>query len=30
VQRRVRELIEAAGVRTRVQLIWHATRSGWI
>jgi sugar-specific transcriptional regulator TrmB/DNA-binding CsgD family transcriptional regulator len=30
VQRRVRELIESAGVRTRVQLIWHATRSGWI
>jgi DNA-binding CsgD family transcriptional regulator len=30
VQRRVRELIELAGVRTRLQLIWHATRSGWI
>jgi DNA-binding MarR family transcriptional regulator/DNA-binding CsgD family transcriptional regulator len=30
VQRRVRDLIEAAGVRTRLQLIWHATRHGWI
>jgi DNA-binding CsgD family transcriptional regulator len=30
VQRRVRELIELAGVRTRLQLIWHATRCGWI
>jgi len=30
VQRRVRELIESAGVRTRLQLIWQATRRGWI
>ena len=30
VQRRVRELIEAAGARTRLQLIWQATRHGWI
>ena len=30
VQRRLRELIEAAGVRTRLQLIWQATRRGWI
>lgn len=30
VQRRVRDLIEMAGVRTRLQLIWQATRNGWI
>jgi DNA-binding CsgD family transcriptional regulator len=30
VQRRVHDLIEATGVRTRLQLIWHATRRGWI
>jgi len=30
VQRRVRDLIDAAGVRTRLQLIWQATRRGWI
>ncbi len=30
VQRRVRDLIDVAGVHTRLQLIWHATRSGWI
>lgn len=30
VQRRVHDLIETAGVRTRLQLIWHATRRGWI
>lgn len=30
VQRRIHELIETAGVRTRLQLIWHATRSGWL
>jgi sugar-specific transcriptional regulator TrmB len=30
VQRRVRDLIEAAGARTRLQLIWQATRRGWI
>jgi hypothetical protein len=30
VQRRVRDLIEAAGARTRLQLIWQATRHGWI
>jgi len=30
VQRRVRELIEATGVRTRLQLIWQATVRGWI
>lgn len=30
VQRRVRDLIELAGVRTRLQLIWEATRRGWI
>jgi hypothetical protein len=30
VQRRVHDLIVATGVRTRLQLIWHATRRGWI
>ena len=30
VQRRVHELIEAAGVRTRLQMVWQATRRGWI
>ncbi len=30
VQRRVRELIDLAGVRTRLQLIWEATRRGWV
>jgi DNA-binding NarL/FixJ family response regulator len=30
VQRRVRDLIVTAGVHTRLQLIWQATRSGWI
>lgn len=29
VQRRVRELMDRAGVRTRVQLGWHAARAGW-
>jgi DNA-binding CsgD family transcriptional regulator len=30
VQRHVRDLIELAGVRTRLQLIWEGTRRGWI
>lgn len=30
VQRRVRAMIELAGVRTRLQLIWQATRRGWL
>ena len=30
VQRRVRDLIDLAGVQTRLQLIWQATRQGWI
>lgn len=30
VQRRVSDLIELAGVRTRLQLIWQATQRGWI
>ncbi len=30
VQRRVRELIDLAGVRTRLQLVWEATRRGWV
>lgn len=29
VQRRVRDLMDRAGVRTRVQLGWHAARAGW-
>ncbi|ANC32078.1 helix-turn-helix domain-containing protein [Isoptericola dokdonensis] len=29
VQRRVRELMDRAGVRTRAQLGWHAARAGW-
>jgi len=30
VQRRVRDLIDLSGVRSRLQLIWEATRRGWI
>jgi len=30
VQRRVHDLIELAGVRTRLQLVWYATRNGWV
>ncbi len=29
VQRRVREMMDLAGVHTRLQLGWHAARSGW-
>ncbi|QKJ20926.1 hypothetical protein [Microbacterium hominis] len=29
VQRRARELMDRAGVRTRMQLGWHAARAGW-
>ncbi|GAA2978952.1 LuxR family transcriptional regulator [Microbacterium terrae] len=29
VQRRVRDLMDRAGVRTRAQLGWHAARAGW-
>jgi DNA-binding CsgD family transcriptional regulator len=30
VQRRLRDMIEMTGVQTRVQLVWQATRRGWI
>jgi DNA-binding NarL/FixJ family response regulator len=30
VQRRIRDLIELTGVRTRLQLVWFATRRGWL
>ncbi|MGW2900293.1 helix-turn-helix domain-containing protein [Streptomyces sp. NPDC001212] len=30
VQRRIRDLIEFAGVRTRMQLAWEASRRGWL
>lgn len=30
VQRRVRDLIELAGVRTRLQLVWQAAHRGWL
>lgn len=30
VQRRVRDLIDLSGVRSRLQLVWEATRRGWI
>jgi hypothetical protein len=30
VQRRLHDLIKITGVRTRVQLIWQATKRGWI
>lgn len=30
VQRRVRHLMNVAGVETRMQLGWHAARNGWI
>jgi predicted ArsR family transcriptional regulator len=30
VQRRVRDLIDAVGVQTRIQLIWQASQRGWI
>jgi len=30
VQRRIHDLIELAGVRTRLQLVWFATRRGWL
>ncbi|WP_328912081.1 MULTISPECIES: helix-turn-helix domain-containing protein [unclassified Streptomyces] len=30
VQRRIRDLMEAAGVQTRMQLAWEAARHGWL
>lgn len=30
VQRRVKHLMEIAGVQTRMQLAWHAARNGWV
>jgi hypothetical protein len=30
VQRRVRRLMELAGVTTRLQLGWHAHERGWV
>lgn len=30
VQRRVRDLMDLAGVHTRMQLGWHAARAGWV
>ncbi|HEU4540050.1 MAG TPA: helix-turn-helix domain-containing protein [Jiangellaceae bacterium] len=30
VQRRVKHLMEVAGVQTRMQLGWHAARNGWV
>ncbi|MFD7311649.1 hypothetical protein [Promicromonospora sp. NPDC059942] len=30
VQRRVRALMDLAGVETRVQLGWHAATRGWV
>lgn len=30
VQRRVRDLMDLAGVHTRLQLGWHAARQGWV
>jgi sugar-specific transcriptional regulator TrmB/DNA-binding CsgD family transcriptional regulator len=30
VQRRVKHLMETAGVQTRMQLGWHAARNGWV
>ncbi|MGH3388312.1 MAG: hypothetical protein ACRDOO_05480 [Actinomadura sp.] len=30
VQRRVRHLMDLAGVQTRLQLGWHAARNGWV
>lgn len=30
VQRRVKHLMEMAGVQTRMQLGWHAARNGWV
>jgi DNA-binding NarL/FixJ family response regulator len=30
VQRRLRRLMDLAGVSTRMQLGWHASRSGWL
>ncbi len=30
VQRRVKHLMEIAGVQTRMQLGWHAARNGWV
>ena len=30
VQRRVRDLMDLAGVHTRMQLGWHAARQGWV
>lgn len=30
VQRRLRGMIDSAGVRTRTELIWHASRRNWI
>ncbi len=30
LQRRLRHLMDVAGVRTRIQLGWYAARSGWV
>lgn len=30
VQRRIRVLLETAGVQTRLQLVWHAAQRGWL
>lgn len=30
VQRRIRVLLEMAGVQTRLQLVWHAAQRGWL
>ncbi len=30
IQRRIRQLMDLAGARTRLQLGWHASRSGWL
>lgn len=30
VQRRIRVLLELAGVQTRLQLVWHAAQRGWL
>ncbi|MBM7785243.1 helix-turn-helix domain-containing protein [Tenggerimyces flavus] len=30
IQRRIRQLMDLAGARTRLQLGWHASRAGWL
>lgn len=30
VQRRLRALIDTAGVRTRTELVWYASRQNWV